>query len=135
MQNWISVKDRMPAQLEDILYVTKGGEINKGCLNLRDTWIIQNTDGLIPRYFRDSSCITHWMPLPGREENWIKQGDKAPEPGSRILSRDRIDGHVVIVDVLSNCWIIRNDKDDHITFTIWNHPDNLWMPLPETPAA
>lgn len=135
MGEWIRTKDRLPEQMHNVLFITKSGSIYKGFLNLGNSWLIQNTNGLISKSFRDDSCVIAWMELPDKNADWNRQGDKAPEIGTRILSMDRMDGNVTVVDVGVNYWVVRNSKDDHIKFHIQNHPDNLWMPLPEYRAV
>lgn len=133
--NWIPVADRLPVECKDVLFVTKAGSIYKGCLNLSHTWIIQNADGLIARYFRDSDDVTGWMELPGDDAEWETYGSRKPEEHTKVLARDRLDGEVFIVDVYSNVWVIRNAPDDHITYSIWPKETDRWMPLPEALTA
>jgi hypothetical protein len=64
MNNWISVKDRLPEEKEAVL-VTDGTDMSVGCLYHKQF----EPENVIPTY--DMSCvefdlgnITHWMPLP-----------------------------------------------------------------------
>lgn len=132
-RKWRSAADS-PQQMQDVLFVTKSGKIYKGFLNLRDTWIIQNNDGLISRYITDSNYVVAWMELPDSDgAGWKNKEDGLPETGSYVLSKDWLSGKVHIVYVAdTDRWIIRNHPDDHITFWQTSSKD-MWMPLPELP--
>lgn len=130
MGTWTYASEAMPVQCEDILFLTKKGMIYKGILNLKDTWVIQNADGLIARYMKNSDDVVAWMPLPGKDdEGWI--ADSTPKDGDRVLVLDRILEEIYIVDVCGNAWVIRNCPDDEITFHA--HEGSRWMPLPVVP--
>lgn len=66
---WISVKDRLPEESENVLICTKHGKISKGCLwndiqfsHKQDYhWSYYDVDG---RNRLEESDVTHWRPLP-----------------------------------------------------------------------
>ncbi len=54
MNEWISVKDKLP-------------DLNKFCLAYKSTRGFSPTSAVVTQYTKygfDSSCVTHWMPLP-----------------------------------------------------------------------
>lgn len=61
---WISVKDRLPERLEQVLiYSERGIEFAYLLINL-DVFMINNTI----RSDKNFVKITHWMPLPNRPQ-------------------------------------------------------------------
>lgn len=127
---WTPVEDKNPEQLKHVLFLTRRGEIYKGFLNLRNTWIIENAEGLVTAYMKDTDAVAHWMELPDRDADWKKAGEEPPEESSRVLAMD-YSGEVFIVEAHKNVWIIRNIKGSESTFSIWPKEGSLWMPLPE----
>ena len=125
--NWTYVDKGLPRQLEEVLFVTRKGQVHKGFCNLRNAWIMQNCDGLVARLMPEGS-VHAWAPLPDVDDiRW--RTSPQPETGSYVLTKDRVDGMIVITYVTENRWIIRNTPDDDITF--WMHDGSAWMPLPE----
>ena len=56
MPKWISVKERLPENDDDVLIITEFG-ISMGCYVIhRDFWVYYTNP--------DSNIVTHWMPLP-----------------------------------------------------------------------
>ena len=53
VQEWISVKDRLPENSEDVVVCHRNGWVTK------DAWLGSNW-----WYQNDVNPITHWMPLP-----------------------------------------------------------------------
>lgn len=133
-KGWISLAERMPETMKDVLFRTKGGFLYKGCVNLKGTWTIQNCSGLIGRYVKDDSMITGWMPLPGKyDPDWIEPVDRKPDPDTYVLSLDRIDGEVYLVYAGEGYRTIRNSPSDHIIYS--HRTDYPWMPIPGMDAA
>ena len=53
---WISVKERLPENDDDVLIITEFG-ISMGCYVIhRDFWVYYTNP--------DSNIVTHWMPMP-----------------------------------------------------------------------
>lgn len=119
-----------PPQLKHILFLTRKGSVYKGFLNLRGTWIIDNADGLITQYIRDTNDVIGWMDLPDKGAEWKRAGEEPPAEASRVLAMDR-HGDVYIVNAYKNVWVIRNGRRDHSTYSIWPDEGSLWMPLPD----
>lgn len=73
MNDWISVKNKLPEKEQKVLfYVKERDEIFAGCFSLRfennQFEFVENLDGW--NFFEET--ITHWMPLPEppKEEVW-----------------------------------------------------------------
>lgn len=130
MKDWIFKKYKMPEQLKDVLILTRSGEIYKGFLNLKNTWIMANCDGLISRIIHEDSVVA-WTDLPDKDDpDW--KTDPQPEDRTRVLAKDSWDDELIVIAYVTKTrWIICNQQDDHITF--WMHDGSAWMPLPEIP--
>lgn len=55
VQEWISVKDRLPEPFVDVIAFSGGHEMNIDCVDNRGRWYSS---------YMDREDATHWMPLP-----------------------------------------------------------------------
>ena len=58
MNEWISIKDRLPEFYKSCLVCSKHGNIRIGYYSISDKWFESRYNGDIIKY------ITHWQPLP-----------------------------------------------------------------------
>ena len=55
MNNWISVKDRLPERFERVLVCRENRKVEQGFRDVGDWWKVYGTR---------TKHITHWMPMP-----------------------------------------------------------------------
>ena len=100
MSKWISVKDRLPHEIDGYndkvenryLVCMNGGFIvtadyfkpSETTRNMKDMWSLDLTD---PDYYKDDDFyITHWMPLPKPpNENYINSNINCPKCNHEIF--------------------------------------------------
>lgn len=59
MNNWISVKDKLPKEFQNVIVCNVDKKIQLGYLNTIEMWFVIN-----PFFRKSQLVITHWQPLP-----------------------------------------------------------------------
>lgn len=64
---WVSVKERLPKPLTDVIAYFRNGNIEFACIDFGGRWLFSDIYG----------PVTHWMPLPAPPDRHPPEGDDA----------------------------------------------------------